>query len=231
MLPSRLKRSYSNSFFSDGPENTDPASEALVIVIVDFDGTCTGKPGKETINSKCFKRCKLESNEHYSRATLESESNMVAILKEEISEDDSLGIKPTTNAFLTTLFANPNARIHIVSKNRKEYINAVLLAAGFDEGQINNIEIYDIKTGGADKLVTAKEILSSYENVPINAIFIADDDENDFSNLQYAADSFLENQQKHNTQLIAVSGQPDEIDLLESYKDAMESSAPVRGHK
>ncbi|EKD72249.1 MAG: hypothetical protein ACD_45C00730G0003 [uncultured bacterium] len=182
--------SLPRTLFVDKPKNTDSKETPVIQVFTDFDGTLTGRPGGETVVDVLYRSLQKNPNTSFDRATFLAEKEMVAKLQAGLKEEKNkdMGLVEGAAKFLQTML-NYNAEIVLVSKNRKEYIAAVLQAAGMSKQNISKILIIDrndlMKVGGSkERAVT--EYLKDPAHKAAAITVVSDDDLKDFFAMRQA---------------------------------------------
>ena len=109
-----------------------------IIVFTDFDGTITGIPGNNLINSEeyknLFNRGESKSYDKYEGLKKEPDlSNNLGLL---INKTPQANISEQATKFLKAAIQN-NIDIVIVSKNREDYIRLLLKKNNIDDSKIN----------------------------------------------------------------------------------------------
>ncbi len=148
---------------------------------LDFDGTATSLAGGPVVCSIDYQRLQKQTDSEvdYDAADFIDFNQMVERIKK---FDKLMQVKPDFIEFLKKF---SDADIVIVSKNRKEYILASLVAAGLADEIIQKITIYDVKSmQGKNK----GYIVAEHENThpPADVIVVGDDNGSDFTRMTNA---------------------------------------------
>lgn len=145
---------------------------------LDFDGTLTGREGSACVSSDFYQDLQLDPRADYSYACFRG--NMVDLIKTGLAlpENKTMRMSEGALSFLKTMLTQ-GADINIVSRNRKEYIKAVLLAEGMEAELIQKITICDAN----DLLLTGKYQavvdLEKSKKAPAGVVIICDDNSMD----------------------------------------------------
>lgn len=126
-----------------------------ILVFTDFDGTVTHREGAGTVFSE-FYQSLLDIDE-----SLKGKGYKDAPMKEDLQslfeqkfgeyKEDVTFTKPDADmlmsadaaAFFREALSNPEVKIHIVTRNRRDYIIALFKYQGFSQQEIENITIMD----------------------------------------------------------------------------------------
>lgn len=192
-------------------------------VYLDFDGTLTGRSGSRTVGQSIYKS--LKKNEEQDYVWAEFKEDLPTILKTHISKMQELDmlVSPAAIAYLKAISADPDTEVVIISKNRLQYIRAVLEVSGLELTLINKIIIYDIKdmksVGEKDDVIRMHEQRGSAEKVTF-----CDDDAGDAMRMEAALARYKD----------AVKGfhrQPNDFKWDEILKETLSNPEPERKFK
>ena len=179
---------------------------------LDFDGTCTASAGADTVRNPVYQS--LHSEVRYDEAEFKSQPIMRAILAK--PTNTNLRLKPDVAEYLPMALSR-NADIVIVSRNRREYIEAILSVGGLTDDEIEKIKIYDIRDIRSN--YNSKGIvIANHEDLrekPANITVICDDDLNGLYSMEYAVKAVAGDK----TNLLSYKGNPGEIDFIQIRQD------------
>lgn len=157
---------------------------ATVIIYSDFDGTMTRRGGEKTVYSDFYQSLltgyiKNKLQEYKSKPMLSAEDLQNALVNKFGAYDDTfeydkkdadLLITPDAIAFFHKVLQHKDIKVHIVTKNRREYVMALLKYQGFTDEELNKLSISD----SGEKLNYVKQDLAS-QIIQADKIFIFDD--------------------------------------------------------
>jgi len=131
--------------FGSAPEKRTK-NMPLVRCYLDFDGTLTGVTGGKTVQHKLYRACWDGNYKNYAEAEFIPAAG--ELLRKAFAVFDTTGLEIQDGAlkFLKKMLVMENAEIIILSRNRKEYIQAVMTAQGFTDQEIQKIQIHGIKS-------------------------------------------------------------------------------------
>jgi hypothetical protein len=167
-----------------------------VRLYLDFDGTLTFCGGSQTISSALYSSLTTGSNrDKYWLADYRQRAEMIATLKEGLEKPENASMKMVNGAldFINNMIES-KAEVVIVSRNRKEYIEALLVSEGLAEQQLNHIIIKDIKD--LLKRGNKKNIVLDHEQEAKTAAqttVVCDDDAQDFELMKQAIEENIQN--------------------------------------
>lgn len=205
----------------------------LVTAALDFDGSLTSISGGSVIatflylslfekgqlppefvsNPQKYLETHPKFDYDYTKLKFKKHEEVVRLLKEGLALDENKTLKlvPHIKAFLEELYKQ-NAKILIITRNRADYIRALLEAEGLSTDLIAKIKFSDCYDKG-DPATIAKlgdkgtALVKYFEYTPI--IIIVDDSPSDYKSLKKAL-AFL-NKQKEFFKMIAGTGEPGQI--------------------
>ncbi|MCL9683126.1 hypothetical protein [Legionella maioricensis] len=160
----------------------------LVHIYTDFDGTITAAVGKRAVFSPFFQSLLVGDKEgvaqDYKNTPMKTPEEVQSLFEAKFGkydehfdhnqEDVQLLMSPKAVAFFHQVLKSSNVRVSIVTRNRRDYIEAMLRYQGFTELEIAQFNIMD--TGY--KYNDVYQHLNSQEEKP-NLLFILDDDGGD----------------------------------------------------
>ncbi len=175
-------------------------NQSKTVLYLDFDGTLTGVDGNTAVNSDLYKSLQINSNDEYHAAVFKNDTEIANILSLEGQKflDASMTIQDNAAQFLKSALENPNIIMRIVSKNRAEYIKAMLRYSKFTEDQIGKIKIYD--TRGISELrklsrqdqnkrtIVYNDLTQLIKDKTITRVCVFDDNNADLNLMNAAAD-------------------------------------------
>lgn len=165
------------------PIKEEKAPLANVTLYLDFDGTLTDREGSQCVYSDLYRSLQTDKNVSYSDCIFKD--NMVELLKEGFKQADNATMRMTKGGvdFLNHMLAS-GAHINIVSRNRKEYIQAVLLVEGVKAELVQeNIKIYDVNDLTSGKYGVVANL---HTNSTAEVAVVADDNPKDCKAMENA---------------------------------------------
>jgi len=167
------------------------SNEVLIRCYLDFDGTLSGIVGSDTVNSELYESLQIKNKptDDYADASFIDKKEMLARMEAGFKKEENKGMMMSQEAadFVSKMIQK-NADIIIISKNRKDYINAVLELAGL--GDIaNKISIKDIRDiEEHDEGDKRNMVLNHEKSVKQKAtiVVIGDDNPDDFDDMYRA---------------------------------------------
>src|SRR3990167_9684115 len=123
------------------PRNVNQAVESSLPRLrcyLDFDGTLTGIAGGNLVNSAFYRNLQKNYGEDY--VTAKFKSGMPDILEHVLGDPllklvaEQIRVSPAAITFLKDMLTQ-GADIHIISKNRSEYIQAVMKVCGLSDDE------------------------------------------------------------------------------------------------
>ena len=172
------------TLFDKLPKNTDSKETPAIRLFLDFDGTLTGRPGRETVSSDLYKSLQKNREAFYSGAEFIEFKDMIVTLQKGLEKNKDMKLVEGALCFLKTMLEY-NAEIVIISRNRQEYIKAVLQAEGADEKEIAKIRIEDTNTKIGNKLQVVASFLKNASS-KADVIVVCDDALDDFFKMKQA---------------------------------------------
>lgn len=120
--------------------------KSIARLFIDFDGTLTGLEGRQVVNSELYKSLLKDPGVKYGNAEFKPLSEMLVLLRADFSNGFHLGMKLTTHAkeFLQAALTDENIVPVIITRNRREYVNAILAFEGLTSEQLNRLIIKDV---------------------------------------------------------------------------------------
>ncbi len=170
--------SFIGNFNDDTNKVSQQPLEVPIIAYLDFDGTLTSLPGSSLVFSDFYKALQENPNQDYNLAKFKP--NLVGLLKNaamDKSMPKEAGLAPGVLEFIESTLSQ-SGDINIISRNRKEYIQAVLELAGLSQEKLAKLTIKGVKELTNDKGTTVT-LLKGEKPKAIKTI-ICDDDANDY---------------------------------------------------
>lgn len=170
-----------------------------IIIFTDFDGTLSGREGGKTVFEP-FYQSLLNGYApgkilNYRQAPLKDKDTVQSLFEEKFGpynekfnyEQDGADhlLSPEAVKFLHTMLSNDDVSVQIITKNRQDYIRALLTYQGFSEEELTKLGIFD----SVRKDMAVKGFLSMQTDT-ISSIYILDDNLEDFNYMVNAAISF-----------------------------------------
>lgn len=166
-----------------------------VYIISDFDGTLTNRVGFSTVSTPFYQSLLVNGGKpNYARDQLISDSQVQDKFKQEFGDHwpnsqytgmlaDSL-IPEDTVKVLHQLLLMEGVNFRIISKNRADYIQALLRYQGFEEKEIAKIQFGG---GQKDQEVMKQEIIPYQSTNPTPAeVWVLDDNKSDLRSMVQA---------------------------------------------
>lgn len=167
-----------------------------IVIYTDFDGTLTGKVGSATVFSpfyqsllagysgkvQDYKQTPMKPNEELQQLFVEK----FGLFKDgfDYSQNDTeMLMSADAVLFLHELLKNDQVTINIITKNRADYITALLKYQGFSEEEINKISIQD----SGYKFDAVSQSLHSLKERASYLYILDDDKSNDYPAMYRAA--------------------------------------------
>lgn len=150
-----------------------------IIILTDFDGTMTGMEGLTTTETRFYQSLLngyVEGKiQPYYQPTFKEPDEVQSLFENEFDKIDAnkaLLLPPDAITFFCQALSNPDVTIHIITKNRIEYVEALLTFHGFSPEEIARFNI----KAQVYKGPTANHIIQSA--LP-DKVLIFDDNEDD----------------------------------------------------
>lgn len=213
-----------------------------ILVFSDFDGTITGRAGKETVFCPFYESLMVDaktkkSPDDYHSPAFKKPHELQSIFEIKFGKYDTsfnynqpdadLLMSADTVAFFKAALNTPEVTINIISKNRKDYIYALFRYHGFTEDEISRLLIDD----SGWKAVAVYQSLTLPENISNkpSCLYILDDSSVDFEQMVSTAKNpmfgFLPEQIKE------YNKQPGQFDWKQYHCDIQELLAPSLEHQ
>jgi hypothetical protein len=169
-----------------------PSTQPVIRCYLDFDGTLTSQSGSKTIRSPLYRS--LYTGFDYQSGDFKE--NIVEVLNDGFAKNneakEKLAPSPEAIRFLQSLLTE-NAEIFIISKNREEYIKAILEVAGLKKEDIARIMVKDTRalsalasakseSGRPPKYLMVAEC-EAKATTEAKCVIVCDDDESDFRSM------------------------------------------------
>lgn len=146
---------------------------------LDFDGTLSDRKGSQCVFSNLYRSLQLNSSDSYE--VCHFKQNMVDLLRAGFTLPENRAMRMSKGAlkFLEDMITE-GAEVNIISRNRKEYIRAVLSVEGMDSKQIEKITIRDVNDliSSNGKYLTVLNMEQS-KTKPAKVAVVCDDDPSD----------------------------------------------------
>jgi len=166
----------------------------MLYIASDFDGTMTSQVGGTTVGSDFYNA--LFDNQRkgdYRSGTLKA--NALAILEETFGKGDDINynhslaailIQKEAVVFFRAALQNSNVQVHIITRNREDYVRLLLKFHGFPDDELQRLTIHSMK----DKKGVVEKIMASNDfTKEENRLLVCDDDQKDFDNMCNGAQS------------------------------------------
>lgn len=168
-----------------------------IIIYSDFDGTLTQRAGQDTIIS-AFYQSLLEGykpgvEQFYREPPLKSEAEVQQLFTAKFGKYDTdfdhqqadadLLICPEAVTLLHEVLKNDQIRVRIVTKNRKDYIQAMLQYQGFTPEEMFKLEIFD---SGLKFQAVTQDLFTQPKAEAINSVYVLDDSTADLNQMLLA---------------------------------------------
>lgn len=175
-------------------EFTPPAdAEASICIYSDFDGTATRRSGEQTVFTEFYQSMlqkKIPGN--YKISPMKSHEEMISLFTakfgafdEQFNDnqpDADLLVSRDALAFFRDALNNEQASVNFVTKNRTEYIKAMLTYQGFSAKELSRLTVMD----SGNKYFDVVKNLGYRQSKP-TYIYIFDDSIRDLNNMVAAA--------------------------------------------
>lgn len=125
------------------------------------------------------------------RAFINNRTNeILQNIQKDYSDDPSFKMTPGAIKYVRNKLNIDNARVHIISSNHQEFIQAVLLHNGFTWDDISRIVIHDFRQMSTDKASTTENIIEYYKHdrAEIGVLTICVEAESDKKDMAAAAE-------------------------------------------
>lgn len=163
----------------------------VVLIMTDFDGTITGIPGFNVVNSNFFRLLTVPNNEgapfDYSVTKMKSESEIDALFVKEFGEyalrqteakgDRRFLMTDEVVRFMQEALSSDEVRVHIITLNRDEYVRAQFRYHGFTPTEIGKLKI----SAMLNKEHVVFHDLALFNKDQIAQIYVLDDSLTDFN--------------------------------------------------
>lgn len=165
-----------------------------VIIYSDYDGTLTQRSGNKTVFTP-FYQSLLQgyktgvTQDSYKNPPLKSETEVQELFEAKFGKYDNhfdhtqidadMLISADAVTFLHEILKNEQIKLRIITKNRKDYIQAMLQYQGFTSEEINKIIIFD----SGLKMQSVLTDLQPYPHKEVRKIYILDDSKPDFGQM------------------------------------------------
>lgn len=178
-------------------QKTSPNISGKAQLCTDFDGTLTGLSGQQTFDTWFFKNRVFKSGGHlgskYDTGACEDHSVLVARIKEEIEDiekgqregKEDIRMLPGAIDFLRNMLKQ-NSEVTIVSRNRTEYIQAMLEASGLTPDEVNKITIKDRRDLRLNYEGDKGNAVAELEGTKTGVRIVCDDDGKDYHSMTNA---------------------------------------------
>ncbi|MCL5272524.1 MAG: hypothetical protein M1486_04325, partial [Gammaproteobacteria bacterium] len=167
-----------------------------IVIYTDFDGTLTGKVGSATVFSPFYQSLLAGYSgkiQDYKQTPMKPGEEIQQLFVEQFGlfkdgfdysqNDTEMLMSADAVLFLHELLKNDQVTINIITKNRADYITALLKYQGFSEEEINKISIQD----SGYKFDAVSQSLHSLKE-RASCLYILDDDKsNDYPAMYRAA--------------------------------------------
>ncbi len=163
-----------------------------ILIFTDFDGTMTGREGSKTVFGEFYQSLMVGYSvgvrQDYKWTALKSPEEIQKLFEEKFGkygsdfnyaqEDADLLMSADAVAFFKQAINNPAITVKIITRNRQDYIQALLKYQGFSPEEISKIIIEDKKL----KNIAVIESLSAEENMASKPthIYVLDDSPADY---------------------------------------------------
>lgn len=174
---------------------------AAVIFLSDFDGTATKLPGNDLVYTEFYQSLLRNyvpgQRQNYKRQMISMEERQKKFeekfngpydpQKNYDANDEKILLNADAVAMYKELLSNPDVRLCFITKNQKDYIESLFLFHGFSKEEISRLDVRD----SGNKYNDAKAILDT--EPAVKAIYVLDDNEDDYDAMHRAATEFAEN--------------------------------------
>ncbi|STX28805.1 Dot/Icm T4SS effector [Legionella beliardensis] len=165
------------------------------LIYTDFDGTITGRDGSKTVFSTFYASLQQAPDKNnYRLSPLKNNEEVQQLFRTKFGEftsdfdytkeDADMLMHKDAVIFFHELLQQENVIISIVTKNRADYIQAMLQYQGFSAEEINKINIMD---SGRKYTDVNWHIQQQKGNESIDSIYIMDDSQADYRAMIQAA--------------------------------------------
>lgn len=163
---------------------------ALILLFTDFDGTITKLPGSQVVFGSFYRSLLIDPPEkQYKNVSMKNENVVQQLFKEQFDTNDSgqpppgdRGVLMTDEAIAFFRYAlnNDEIKVHIISRNRDDYIRALFSYHGFSPAEISRLAINckDNKQRAVSAYIANMQDMSK--------IYVLDDDEKDYQLMMQA---------------------------------------------
>jgi 2-hydroxy-3-keto-5-methylthiopentenyl-1-phosphate phosphatase len=214
--------------------NSAKAQMTDIIIYSDYDGTLTQRAGNDTVFSP-FYQSLLEGykpgvQQDYKTSPLKSEQEVKQLFIEKFGPydkyfdyskpDANMLITPEAVTFLHQVLENDNIHVRIVTKNRKDYIQAMLHYQGFTSEEIFKLEIFD---SGLKFQSVNQDLLTQLWPKEQSEVFVLDDSKADLEQMLFAVKWYgFQAEQIHQYNLMP--GQFAWLDYLNTIQNSLSSA-------
>ena len=178
------------------PRNVNQAVESSLPRLrcyLDFDGTLTGIAGGNLVNSAFYRNLQKNYGEDY--VTAKFKSGMPDILEHVLGDPllklvaEQIRVSPAAITFLKDMLTQ-GADIHIISKNRSEYIQAVMKVCGLSDDEVSRMLIHDTNDMGRMPIGGKGSVVRQVESRgPAEVTLVCDDSPEDLKLMVEAVSS------------------------------------------
>jgi len=162
-------------------------SKVETLCLLDVDGTLTGRAGRECVTSELYKSLQKNPDDSYHKAEFINHNKMVSklIVGLKLKENMTMGLAPNAKNFLITMIKK-GAAIHLITKNRAEYVKALFEAEGLSENQIKHFKFSDVNSNKSKYGAAEDAVQKHMENRSLKYVIVCDDNTEDFRSMEYA---------------------------------------------
>lgn len=163
-----------------------------VIIYSDFDGIATNRPGSATVFSP-FYASLLQSaiiQDNYKDPLMKGETEVQALFEEKFGKydehfdftktDADMLISRDAVTFFHEVLKNDQITLKFITKNRKDYIQAMLQYQGFTSEEINRIAIFD---SGLKSTDVFHDLMAQPNKNEVSHVYVLDDSPSDFAQM------------------------------------------------
>lgn len=183
------------------------------VIITDFDGTATGVPGSNLVFTPFYSSLLVGGKGDYKSTPMLDKDALQAKFEAEFDgkRDDSRLISQAAENYFRKALADESFAICINTKNRNDYIQAMLRYLNFTEEEISRISIKDSGWKGSATTTYLDEI---QEDVSAHAsIIILDDSQRDHDAMVKAANDH-DLVKRHHVTVISHRQAPSQFDAV-----------------
>lgn len=164
---------------------TTPSPAKKLICFFDFDGTLTSLDGSRTVFSDLYQSlCEPMPVFHYNDAKFKPD--FLSILKSGLALESNKKLRLTAEAYKTLqTLINKQAIIYLISRNRSEYIQAMLELAGIQSDDLHIIGIIEMDKKNKDHHVY--QLVQQHQDGTPIICGVADDSPSDAETMRIAA--------------------------------------------